>query len=164
MLARFGTLAFLFGLAACASSGGGRPAPRGGGTTRWTGNFRSTGSASSATFGPATPTRGSGSISLIALGGRGPVLTRVELSIRDATPSMPLAWAVFSSDCGSAGPIVAGQNQFPPISVSSSGEGHVKVDIGFALDPRSSYHVNVYFTDRANDMNDIMMCANLRPE
>lgn len=164
MLSRLGALAFLVGLVACASSGGAHPATPGGVTTRWNGNFRSSGSASSATFGPATPNRGSGTINLTALGGRGPVLTRVELTIRDAPPNAPVGWAVFGGSCGSPGPMVTGQTQFPPISVSNSGEGHVKADIGFALDPKSSYHANVYFTERANDMNDIMMCANLTPQ
>jgi len=32
----------------------------------------------------------------------------------------------------------------------------------FTLDKASTYHVNVYWTPRANDMNDVMMCANLQ--
>ncbi|HEY7232668.1 MAG TPA: hypothetical protein VH539_00900 [Gemmatimonadaceae bacterium] len=109
------------------------------------------------------PNRGSGTISLRPLGSGVPA-THVEISIRDAAPSMSLAWAVFGGNCGSPAPIVAGQNQFPVISVSSSGEGHVVADVSFALDPKSDYHANVYFTPRVNDMNDIMMCANLTPE
>lgn len=114
-------------------------------------------------FGPATPNRGSGTISLTALGGSIRA-TNVDLSIRDAPPSLQLAWAVFGGNCGAPEPMVAGQNQFPVISVSSNGEGHVKTDISFTLDPKHSYHANVYFSQRANDMNDIMMCANLTPE
>ena len=163
MMTRLGTLVSLVVLAACASSGGTRPATRGSTASRWSGSFRSTGSSSSAMFGPATPNRGSGTISLAPLGSGVPA-TRVELSIRDAPPSATVAWAVFGGNCGSPEPIVAGQNQFPVISLSSSGEGHVKTDISFVLDPKSSYHANVYFTPRANDMNDIMMCANLTPE
>ena len=162
MKARFGTLISLVGLAACASSGASRPASSGN-ATHWSGNFRPTNSASSAVMAPATPNRGAGTINLTALGGT-PALTRIEVTISGGTPSMQLGWAVFSGACGSPGPIVAGQNQFPAISVSSSGDGHVQADISFMLDPRSSYHANVYFGSRANDMNDIMMCANLTPQ
>jgi hypothetical protein len=59
--------------------------------------------------------------------------------------------------------MVAGQSEFPPISVSSTGDGHVRAEIPFTLAAGSSYHVNVYWTPRANDMNDVMMCANLQP-
>ena len=59
---------------------------------------------------------------------------------------------------------LAGQNQFQPISVSSSGDAHLRTDIAFTLDPKASYHANIYWTPRANDMNDVMMCANLQPE
>jgi hypothetical protein len=162
MKAQFGTLVSLLGLAACASSGASRPASSGN-FAHWSGNFRSTNSASSAMLAPAMPNRGTGTISLTALGSI-PAQTRIELMISGATPSVQLGWAVFGGDCGSPAPIVAGQNQFPPISVSSSGDGHVQADIAFALDPRSSYHANVYFGARANDMNDVMMCANLTPQ
>ena len=162
MMTRLGTLVSLFVLVACASSGGPNPATRGSAAGRWSGSFRSTGSSSSAMFGPATPNRGSGTISLSPLGGL--PATRVELSIRDAPPSAQLGWAVFGGNCGSPAPMVSGPNEFPAISVSSNGEGRIKADISFTLDAKSSYHANVYFTPRANDMNDIMMCANLTPE
>jgi hypothetical protein len=32
------------------------------------------------------------------------------------------------------------------------------------LDPKASYHANVYATDRVNDMNDVIMCANLNAQ
>jgi len=162
MKARFRTLISVLGLAACASSGASRPAPSGNGT-HWSGSFRGTNSASSAVMAPATPNRGAGTINLTALGGT-PAQTRVEVTISGATPNMQLGWAVFGGACGSPAPIVAGQNQFPAISVSNSGDGHIQADISFSLDPRSSYHANVYFGSRANDMNDVMMCANLTPQ
>ena len=162
MKARFGTLISLLGLAACASSGASRPASSGN-VTHWSGSFRPNNSAPSAVLSPSTTYRGTGSITLTALGGT-PALTRVEVTISGATPNMQIGWAVFGGACGSPAPIVAGQNQFPAISVSSSGDGHVQADISFTLDPRSSYHANVYTGSRANDMNDIMMCANLTPQ
>lgn len=162
MKARPGTLISLLGLAACASSGASHPASSGN-VTHWSGNFRPTNSASSAVMAPATPNRGAGTISLTALGGT-PAQTRIEMTISGAAPNLQLGWAVFGGPCGSPAPIVAGQNQFPAISTSSSGDGRVQTDISFTLDPRNSYHANVYFGSRASDMNDIMMCANLTPQ
>ena len=162
MKARLGTLISLLGVTACASSGASHAASSGN-VTHWSGNFRSTNSAASAVMAPATANRGAGTISLTALGGT-PALTRIEVTISGGTPNMQLGWAVFGGACGSPAPIVAGQNQFPAIPVSSSGDGRVQADIGFTLDPRSSYHANVYFGSRANDTNDIMMCANLTPQ
>jgi len=89
----------------------------------------------------------------------------MEVSINSATgQASQVAWAVFTGGCGSPGPMVAGQNQFPAINVSSSGDGRIRIDLPVALDPKMTYHANVYWTPRANDMNDVMMCANLQPE
>jgi hypothetical protein len=120
--------------------------------------------ASSAVLAPATPNRGSGTITVTSLGGT-PAQMRVELSINTSSGSnTQVGWALFSGGCGSPGPLVAGQSSFPPISVSSSGDGRIRTDLAFTLDPKSAYHANVYWTPRANDMNDVMMCANLQPE
>ncbi|HEY2378552.1 MAG TPA: hypothetical protein VGH98_21410 [Gemmatimonadaceae bacterium] len=112
---------------------------------------------------PATPNRGSGTITLAALGGT-PAQTRIEVSITGAPPNTAVGWAVFGGPCGSPAPIVANQGQFPAISVSSSGDGRARVDISLSLDPKASYHANVYSTDRVNDMNDVIMCAVVSPE
>ena len=159
---RFGVLISLVGLAACASSGATKTA-RSDGTTRWTGSFRATNAASNAMLAPGTPNRGSGTITLTALGGT-PAQTRIEVSISGALPNTLAGWAVFSGGCGSPAPIIANSNQFPSISVSSSGDGRVRADLPVVLDPKASYHANVYSTGRPNDMNDVIMCANLNPE
>lgn len=160
MMWRLGTLVALVGVAACASSGASRPASSRN-VTHWSGSFRAT-SAPSAVLTPETAYRGrgSGTINLTALGGT-PAMTRVEVSVSGMTPNMQLGWGVFGGACGSPSPMVTGQNQFPSISLSGSGDGHARSDISFALDPKSSYHANVYATDRANDPNNVMMCANL---
>jgi hypothetical protein len=159
---RFGVLISLIGLASCASSGATK-ATQQGGTGSWAGSFRSTNSASSAMLAPGTPNRGSGTINLTAMGGI-PALTRIEVSISGAPPSTTLGWAVFGGGCGSPAPIVANSSQFPTIPVSSSGDGRVRTDIAVVLDPKASYHANVYATDRVNDMNDVIMCANLNAQ
>lgn len=165
MIVRLRIVGCLIGLAGCATSGAAVGATSGGGTvSKWSGSFRPTTSASNAVLAPATPNRGLGMITVTPLGGT-PATSRINLSINTGAGGggNQVAWAVFSGPCGSPGPIVAGQNQYPPISISSSGDGRVEVMMAFTLDPKSSYHANIYSTPRANDMNDVMMCANLQP-
>ena len=159
---RFSVLISLIGLAACASAGTTK-ATQQGSAGSWSGSFRPGNAASSALLAPATPNRGSGTISLTALGGT-PAQTRIEVSISGAPPSSTVAWAVFGGGCGSPAPIIANASQFPTISVSSTGDGRVRTEIAVVLDPRMSYHANVYATDRVNDMNDVIMCANLKTQ
>lgn len=156
---RYGILISLIGLTACASSGAARPTQQGS-TGNWTGSFRSASSAANAMMAPATPNRGSGTINVSPLGGA-PMQVRMDVSISGAPPNTTLGWAVFGGTCGSPAPIVANASQFPTIPVSSSGDGRVRAEMTVALDPKASYHANVYSTDRPNDMNDVIMCANL---
>ena len=159
---RFAVLISLIGLAACASAGATK-ATQQGSPGSWSGSFRAANAASSAMLAPATPNRGAGTINLTALGGT-PAQTRIEVSISGAPLNSTLGWAVFGGGCGSPAPIIANANQFPAISVSSAGDGRVRADIAVVLDPRASYHANVYATDRVNDMNDVIMCANLKTQ
>ena len=163
MITRLGLLPCVIALAACASSGTARSATKGP-VSKWTGNFRPVAMAANASFAPSTPNRGTGSITATPMGGT-PATTRFELSINTGGGSgNQVAWAVFSGACGSPGPYIAGQNQFTPITVSSSGDGRVQLELPVTLDPHASYHANVYWTPRVNDMNDVMMCANLQPQ
>lgn len=166
MITRLGVLCCLIGLGACASSGAGRSASRTSGpVTQWSGSFRSATSATTATLAPVTPNRGSGMITVTRLATTTPAQMRVDISINTGGGAASQnGWAIFSGGCGSPGPMVAGQNQFQPLSVSSSGDAHLQTEIAFTLDPTATYHANIYWTPRANDMNDIMMCANLQPQ
>ena len=56
---------------------------------------------------------------------------------------------------------MASVNEFPPIEITS-GTSRVKVDINFALRPGKEYHINVYNSNRASDVSNVMMCAPLR--
>ena len=162
MIPRLGVLCCLVGLAACASSGS-SAARTSGPVTRWSGSFRSGTNAMNGTLAPATPNRGTGTITVTRLSTTSAQMS-VDISINTGAGASQNGWAIFSGVCGSPGPMVAGQNQFQPISVSSSGDAHLKTDIAFTLDPNASYHANVYWVPRANDMNDVMMCANLEPQ
>ena len=165
MIARLGILCYLVGLGACASSGAGSSASRATGpVTRWNGSFRSATMATNATLAPATPNSGTGTITVTRLGTTTPAQMRVDISINTGGGASQNGWAIFSGACGSPGPMVTGQNLFQPISAGSSGDAHLRTEIAFTLDPKASYHANIYWTPRANDMNDIMMCANLQPE
>ena len=164
MTARFGVLCCLVGLGACASSSAGSATARTNGpVTRWSGSFRSATMATNATLAPATPNRGTGTITVTRLSPSTSQM-RVDISINTGTGASQNGWAIFNGACGSPGPMVTGQNQFQPISVGSSGDAHLRTEMAFTLDAKSSYHANVYWTPRANDMNDVMMCANLQPE
>jgi hypothetical protein len=164
MTARFGVLCCLVGLGACASSGAGtRAAGTTGPVNRWSGNFRSATTATNATLAPATPNRGTGTITVTRLSPTSSQM-RVDISINTGAGASQNGWAIFNGACGSPGPMVTGQNQFQPISVGSSGDAHLRTEMAFTLDAKSSYHANIYWTPRSNDMNDVMMCANLQPE
>jgi hypothetical protein len=161
---RLGVLLCLVGATACASagagSGGGSSAP----VARWSGSFRPTTMASTAVLAPATPNKGSGAIVVTPVS-TSPARAKVELSVNmGSTEGGQHAWAIFTGPCNSAGPMVAGQNEFPPLEISSSGDGRFQGEMSFGLEPAGSYHANVYWSSRAHDLNDVMMCANLSPE
>ncbi|HEY2855930.1 MAG TPA: hypothetical protein VGJ18_24035 [Gemmatimonadaceae bacterium] len=163
MISRLGRLVCLIGAAACASSGGAAASRGSGNSNQWMGNFKPAASAVNASLAPATPNRGTGTVTVTAVSAT-PARSSVELSINAGAGAVDqVAWQIFSGACGSPGPSVAGESQFPPISVSSTGDGHIRMEMPFALDKAGTYHVNVYWTPRANDMNDVMMCANLQP-
>lgn len=150
----------LAGVAACAARN--RPSTSTG-PAHWSGNLRSTGTASSAVLNTATTdSQGSafGSIRIVN-GDSMPPTSHVELTV--SAPAMSgreLAWAIFTGPCGAATPPVASLQEFPPLSVST-GNATVTADLRFRLDPSLDYHVNVYASYRANDVANVLMCSNL---
>ena len=144
------------------------PTPTGtastGGSGRWSGSFKQS-QNSNAQLGLSIGTnRGYGSISIAPLGS-GTDQIRIELSISAPLPAgTQIAWALFNGACGSAAPMVTGENRFPPIEIAGSGSGYTRVDMQLPLDSRSAYHANVYWTRRARDLGDVMMCAPLKFE
>jgi hypothetical protein len=152
-------------LAACAStqstSGSvAQSAAASGGVVRWSGNFKQT-KMPTAQIGAATPNRGFGTITVARAAGETDRV-HVELSVNaPVAPGTQIAWAIFDGACGSAAPMVTGENQFPIIEINGTGAGYVKTDMSLTLDPRASYHANVYWTTHARDLGDVMMCAPL---
>jgi hypothetical protein len=155
---RFALALSLLGMAACAP----RPSatPSASGPVRWSGSFKQM-QMPTAEVGPATPNRGYGSITLTPARDR-PGRMHVELSINAPVPAgTQVAWAVFTGTCGSPSPMVTGENQFPTIEVAGNGSGLVRTEMPLELDPRGSYHANVYWSSRARGLNEVLMCANL---
>ena len=134
------------------------------GAGRWSGSFKQT-QNSNAQLGLSMGTnRGYGSIKIDPLP-TGTDQIRIELSISAPVPAgSQIAWALFNGACGSAAPMVTGENRFPPIEIAGSGSGYTRVDMQLPLDARSAYHANVYWTRRARDLGDVMMCAPLKFE
>ena len=150
----------LVGAVACAASN--HPSTSTG-PARWTGNLRSTGTTSSAVLNTSTTdSQGSafGSITVVD-GDSTPPTSHVELTISaPAVSGKELAWAIFTGPCGAATPPVASLQEFPPLSVST-GNARVSTDLRFRLTPGAEYHANVYASSRANDVANVLMCANL---
>lgn len=156
---RMSAIVLLASVVGCA--GGRAGSTTGVGSGVWTGSFRQPSTAASAVVGPATPGRAAafGNLTLTPTGNPGRY--RVELSISaPVEPNTQLAWAIFSGPCGSPGPAVAGINEFPSIEIGSSG-GAVRTVMSFGMEPRGSYHANVYWNSHASDVSNVMMCANL---
>jgi hypothetical protein len=130
----------------------------------WTAAFRQPQLAASAVIGPATPQRTAayGNITLTPVESDTSGRVRVELTINTGVaPGTQLGWALFSSACGAATPTLAGSNEFPPIEISNSGSGFVRAVMNIRLEPRQTYHANVYWSSQVTDVSNVMMCANL---
>ena len=160
---RFALVLASLATAACASrppaGAAGLPS---GGPGRWSGSFRQM-QMPTAEVGPATPNRGYGSI-VLAPSADNPGKMRVELTVNaPVSPGSQIAWAIFTGACGSPSPMVTGEHQFPMIEVGANGSGAVRTEMSLALDPRASYHANVYWSARARGVNEVMMCASLSP-
>lgn len=151
---------YIVALVGCAS---GKTAPATeGGSAMWTGSFRQPQVAASSVIGPATTPRGAayGALKLTPVAGRAGSY-EVELSMSaPVEPSTQLAWAVFQGPCGATSTAVTGINEFPMIEITSGG-GAVHSVMTFVLDPRGTYHANVYWSSRATDVSNVMMCAKL---
>lgn len=153
---------FLVLLGAVACAAGNRPATATG-PQRWSGNFRTVGTPSSAVLNTSsTDSQGSafGNITVVN-SGTTPPTSHVDITISaQAMSGRELAWAIFTGACGAATPPVASFQEFPPLSVSS-GNARVSTDLRFQLSSGTEYHANVYASYRANDVANVLMCTNL---
>lgn len=149
--------AALSACASAASGSGGTP-----GQEQWTGSFRQGQTAASAVIGPATTPRGAayGTVTLTAVPSQAGHW-KVDLSMSaPVESSTPLAWAIFSGPCGSPTPSVIGLNEFQVIELTS-GTGGIHATMAMPLDPHGTYHATIYWSSRASDVSNVMMCTNL---
>jgi hypothetical protein len=134
------------------------------GPSPWVGAFKQSQMAAAAVIGPATPQRTAayGNISLTPVESDSSGRVRVELSINASVPpGTQLGWALFPSPCGAATPTMAGAQEFPTIEISNSGSGFVRAVMNLRLEPRATYHANVYWSSQISDVSNVMMCANV---
>ena len=131
------------------------------GPARWTGAFKPEGG--SAVIGSELSrarATGYGTITLTPVSdqqGR----VKVDMSVTTSVTSTQVAWALFEGPCGAPTPPVIAVNQFPTIEVGNNGSGLVRTELPMTLDTRATYHANVYWTGRATDVTNVMMCAKL---
>jgi len=91
-----------------------------------------------------------------------PPVTRVDISVNAPLPSgTQVGWAIFPGSCGAPSMPVSGPHEFPTIEIGGNSNGSVRASFRFALDPRATYHANVYWASQVTDLNNVMMCANL---
>jgi hypothetical protein len=125
----------------------------------WTGRFQPRQQQS----GDGTSLRGrnnaTGTVTLTAL-----ARERLRAEITVATPlatATNIRWSLSTGACGSNTIPVLPVDQFPEITVSSSGRGQLDTEVPTSLPTSGSYHVNIFWTNGA-DESDVMTCANLR--
>ena len=132
-----------------------------GGTSRWAGNFKQ--ESNSAVIGAEMARGRSSSYGSVVLT---PVpdqerRVKVEISVNTSLTSAQIAWAVYEGTCGAPTPPVLAINDFPTIDIGTNGAGVVRGELPVALNVRGTYHANVYWSGRASDVSNVMMCANL---
>ena len=133
------------------------------GVVRWTATFKQTQGASTAAIIPGQMGSSSayGSISATSQGTT-PPSTRVEVSVNAPVPSgTQVGWAIFTGSCGAPTLPVVNAHEFPTIEIAGNNNGSVRASLQVALDPRGTYHANVYWNSQVSDLNNVMMCANL---
>ena len=152
----------------CASHQSG---PASGGMGRWHGQLKQLNTSSTAVLQTSTMSQGAvaasyGQITVTPVGtapGEDRARMRFEISVMAPSQSgNNLAWAVFSGPCNSPLPPIASVTDFPVLEINTSGAASVRVELLTALEPRGTYHANVYETGRATDVSGVLLCANLK--
>jgi hypothetical protein len=131
------------------------------GPERWSGSFRQAGN--SAVIGSELSrarSTGYGTILLTPVANQ-PGRVKVDLSVNTSLSGTQIAWAVFEGPCNSPSPPVLAVNEFPTIEIGTSGNGIVRGELPLTMNTRGSYHANVYWSGRATDVSNVMLCAKL---
>ena len=142
----------------CASH---KAATKGAGPSRWSGSFKQ--ESNSAVIGAEMArgrSSGYGTIVLTPVPDQARRV-KVEISVTTSLTSAQIAWAVYEGTCGAPTPPVLAINDFPTIDIGTNGAGVVRGELPVALNVRGTSHANVYWSGRASDVSNVMMCANL---
>ena len=131
------------------------------GPPRWTGSFKQ--ESNSAVIGAELArgrSSGYGSIVLTPVADQ-ERRVKVELSVNTSLTGTQIAWAVYEGTCGAPTPPVLSVNEFPTIEIGTNGAGVVRGELPVTLNARGTYHANVYWSNRATDVSNVMLCTNL---
>lgn len=82
-----------------------------------------------------------------------------EASIAGDEPDAVRPWHVHDGTCGSGGPIVGEDGDYPRLEVDENGDATASVTVSQALDPTADYHVNVHLAD--DELETIIACGDL---
>ena len=131
------------------------------GPPRWSGSFKQ--ESNSAVIGAELARGRSSGYGTIVLTPVADQARRVkaELSVNTSLTGTQIAWAVYEGTCGAPTPPVLAVNEFPTIEIGTNGAGVVRAELPVTLNVRGTYHANVYWSNRATDVSNVMLCTNL---
>lgn len=89
---------------------------------------------------------------------------RVHYEISVTAPPLSgrqVAWAIYTGSCTTPSPPVVPVNELPGIDLGSGGSGMARGEIAMSLDPRTTYNVRVYGSNRATDLLNVVICSRL---
>ena len=163
-------LAFALVAGACARSvpvtTNGEGAPVATSVARWSGQLKAPNLSSSSVLVSKPTSSGAtatsyGNVMLTRVGQQGD-RWGYEITVT-APPSAggQVAWALYTGSCGSPTPPVVPPNELPPLDLGAGGSGAVRGEFTALMQPKTTYHVNVYFGPRATDVNNVMLCTKL---
>jgi hypothetical protein len=125
---------------------------------RWTANIRPTVSMSSS-IGSSTK-RMYGSITIVPTTSGAPGSWDVDIHLTNDRPSESLMWTISPGRCGSGSIPLAQPNQLPFLEVRANETADVTANVRFALDPSSSYHLDIYRD--GTQQESVIACAVLK--
>jgi hypothetical protein len=131
------------------------------GAAHWSGDFRQ--ESSSAVIGSDLTRGRASSYGAVTLTPSADQERRAkfEVTVTTSLTGTQIAWAVYEGTCGAPTPPVLPVNEFPTIEIGSNGAGIVRGELPVGLNVRGTYHANVYWSNRASDVSNVMMCAKL---
>lgn len=93
---------------------------------------------------------------------------RVQLTVNAQVESgSSLPWGIYPGRCGSGSgltlPLVATQT-LPTLDVNRNGSAQLDSEIALTLPKSGTFHLNVFWPRRENELDGVLTCANLKAE